>query len=106
VTRLLSAGSAQRAVQLLAERRAPDGTSLSPSLEIEALEALGDLPAATAMARDNRRAASIGTTSRCGHLHPAPRAPAGAQRHFKFAGGSAGRSPPRGPAPTVDRLRI
>ena len=41
-------------------RRGPDGGSLLPSLEIEALEALGNLPSAIALARDNRRAASIG----------------------------------------------
>ncbi|MGH3177207.1 MAG: AAA family ATPase [Streptosporangiaceae bacterium] len=59
VERLLAAGEARQALQLLAERRGADGTSLLPALEIEALEALGDLNGAIAIARDNRRTASI-----------------------------------------------
>ena len=59
VARLLAAGEARQALQLLAERRGPDGTSLLPALEIEALEATGDLKGAITIARDNRRAASI-----------------------------------------------
>jgi hypothetical protein len=59
VLRLLSAGNPRQAMGLLSERRAPDGGSLLPSLEIEALEAMGELPAAVALTRDCRRAASI-----------------------------------------------
>jgi hypothetical protein len=59
VTRLLAAGEAQQALGLLAERRGPDGTSLLPALEIEALEAVGDLTGAITIARDNRRTASV-----------------------------------------------
>lgn len=59
VVRLLAAGEPARTLDLLSERRGPDGSSLLPALEIEAREALGDLPRAAAMARDGRRAASI-----------------------------------------------
>ena len=59
VTRLLAAGEGRQALELLAERRGPDGTSLLPALEIEALEAIGDLTGAVTIARDNRRKASI-----------------------------------------------
>jgi hypothetical protein len=59
VTRLLAAGEARQALELLAERRGPDGASLLPALEIEALEAIGDLTGAITIARDNRRTASI-----------------------------------------------
>lgn len=59
VTRLLAAGEARQALGLLAERRGPDGTSLLPALEIEALEAVGDLTGAITIARDNRRTASV-----------------------------------------------
>ena len=59
VARLLAAGDARQALELLAERRAPGGTSLLPALEIEALEASGDLTEAIIIARDNRRTASI-----------------------------------------------
>ena len=59
VTRLLAAGEARQALELLAERRGPGSSSLLPALEIEALEAIGDLTEAITIARDNRRTASI-----------------------------------------------
>lgn len=59
VERFLAASDGQQALRLLAERRGPDGSSLLPGLEIEALELVGDLPRAIAIARDQRRAAAI-----------------------------------------------
>jgi hypothetical protein len=57
--RLIAAGDPRQARALMAERRGPQGRSLLPALEIEALEAIGDLPSAIVLARDERRAASI-----------------------------------------------
>jgi hypothetical protein len=57
--RLLVAGQPVQALALLGERRGPHGASLMPALEIEALEAVGDLKLAIAIARQHRRAAAI-----------------------------------------------
>jgi len=59
VARFLAAGNPQRALGLLRERRKPDGRSLLPALEIEALEAVGDLPAAITIAAEHRRGDAI-----------------------------------------------
>lgn len=59
VTRLIGAGDSFQALARLRERRGPDGESLLPDLEIEALEALGSAGAAMDLARDRRRAAAL-----------------------------------------------
>lgn len=58
ILRLHSAGDAARALQLLRERRGPDGAALLPALEVETLEALGRLDEAARSARDAMRAAA------------------------------------------------
>ncbi|MEN4478760.1 AAA family ATPase [Mycolicibacterium cosmeticum] len=58
VLTLLSARDPARALELLGERRGDGGASLLPSLEIEALEASGDLAPATELARQQRRSAA------------------------------------------------
>jgi hypothetical protein len=57
--RALASGEAAEALSLVRERRAPDGSSLLPGPEIEALEALGDFTAAVRVARDHRKAAAL-----------------------------------------------
>jgi hypothetical protein len=58
ILHLLAARDPAQALELLRERRGADGQSLLPALEIEALEAYGDLSAAVALARHQRRAAA------------------------------------------------
>ncbi len=58
VLSLLSSRHPERALELLRERRGPDGSSLLPALEIEVLESVGQFEPAMAIARERRRTAA------------------------------------------------
>jgi len=76
---------------------------LSPSLEIERSKPSATCPR-HAMARDNRRAARFGNDSPVWHLHPAPRAPAGAQRRLQVCRGALDEALLAVRAPTVEQV--